>query len=1075
MSDGVFHYQFLQLPEGCRFKVMGATDSNPATEKSSDEGSEISIYYDPLICKLVSHGKDRNEALNRISSALDHYVIRGVTHNIPLLRDIGAVLNESEKRNVVALTAALKGRQAARARRYTNQLRQTNTFINPYSRRYSFAVQTSPEHGKKHFRVEVDFVDADPKKVIVEGVYGDLNLAQNVLELDVDGKPLVTQIAGKKPGEFTLIYQGSPFKLHVFPEKAVEYVQYMKEKPKVDLSSVVLSPMPGAIKSVNVKAGQMVSEGQELVVIEAMKMQNSLHVGKTGKIKAVNCKAGTTTVVPRRRCLARPEFPSIAVGNPAGRRAPRPYSPHPDKHASRAPRSDPSVSSPIHFFFSTGLLVMSTFVNGSNNADPNWRNDVNQAQPNSRYVPPARRQRLGNVPEGTPAQDFGGNGQQPEGVQGYDVNQPPPQAYGGNFGGGYGPPRGGRGGYDRGGRGRGGNRGGDGNFGPPRGGGQPRYAGRYSYDQRNVHDEAQWQQQAAAPQQQQQNSRWAQLDQPDGPHYASGGSGTAPGGNRGGGRGGAVYGAHPTAWQRQDPPDLNLEASLFQGMNSGINFDKYEEIPVEATGENCPQPISSFNELELHEWIQENIKKSGYDRPTPVQKYSIPTLNARRDLMSCAQTGSGKTAAFLVPVINQILKGGPGAVRKAEMTNSGRMCQFPLALIISPTRELSLQIYNESRKFAYRTPVTSALLYGGRENYRDQINKLRLGVHILIATPGRLIDVISSGYIALNECRFLILDEADRMLDMGFEPQIRQIVELNNMPLKGDRVTAMFSATFPKEIQMLAQDFLMPDYVFLAVGRVGSTSENITQEVLWVEEANKRHVLRDLLDQNDSNALTLCFVETKRGASELEYILQRENYKAVAIHGDLKQFERERHLEAFRTGAAPILVATAVAARGLDIPNVMYVINYDLPNDIEEYVHRIGRTGRAGNVGFAKSFINDKNRNIARELAEILVESNQELPDWFEKFVNETQRYGVRGGRGRSGNNARFGGRDHRVQNGNGMPGPSGPPGGMRYAPVPSYAAAPPANFYPGAVPTQRPAYQAPPQPAASQGKSWWD
>lgn len=160
-------------------------------------------------------------------------------------------------------------------------------------------------------------------------------------------------------------------------------------------------------------------------------------------------------------------------------------------------------------------------------------------------------------------------------------------------------------------------------------------------------------------------------------------------------------------------------------MNSGINFDKYEEIPVEVTGRDCPGPISHFADLKLHPWIEENIKKCGYDRPTPVQKYSIPTLNACRDLMSCAQTGSGKTAAFLVPLINRILIDGPGKI-KAPTYQHNRRCQYPLALIISPTRELSLQIYNESRKFAYRTPITSALLYGGRENYREQINKLRV-------------------------------------------------------------------------------------------------------------------------------------------------------------------------------------------------------------------------------------------------------------------------------------------------------------------------------------------------------------
>lgn len=492
-----------------------------------------------------------------------------------------------------------------------------------------------------------------------------------------------------------------------------------------------------------------------------------------------------------------------------------------------------------------------------------------------------------------------------------------------------------------------------------------------------------------------------------------------------------------TSWEQQGPQDPRLEAELFSAQNTGINFDKYEEIPVEATGVNCPPPVQCFTDtnLNLHPWVEENIRKCGYDRPTPVQKYSIPTLNGRRDLMSCAQTGSGKTAAFLLPVINSILKDGPQRVKPKSVDRGGRTCQYPLALIISPTRELSLQIYNESRKFAYRTPITSALLYGGRENYRDQINKLRLGCHILIATPGRLIDVMQNGFIALDACRYLVLDEADRMLDMGFEPQIRQIVEMSGMPAKGDRVTAMFSATFPKEIQILAQDFLMGDYVFLAVGRVGSTSENIRQSVVWVEETNKRHLLMDLLDGSEPEALTLVFAETKRGCSELAYMLSREGYQCVAIHGDLKQCDRERHLDSFRTGQAPILVATAVAARGLDIPNVKHVINYDLPTDIDEYVHRIGRTGRVGNIGVATSFFNDKNRNISHELAELIVEANQELPEWLEEISREG-RHGGGGGRShgggggggrRGGGGNRFGGRDHRVQ----YQAPSGPrPGG---------------------------------------------
>lgn len=540
--------------------------------------------------------------------------------------------------------------------------------------------------------------------------------------------------------------------------------------------------------------------------------------------------------------------------------------------------------------------------------------------------------------------------------------------------------------------------------------GRSNYMGRHSYDRRTLHDEQQWGSQQQGFHRQDDNpdnSRWAALRDP--------------------------IPERQQKWTERLPRNEQLESELFAGMNSGINFDKYEEIPVEATGQDCPPPISLFADLKLHPWIEENIRLSGYGRPTPVQKYSIPTLMNNRDLMSCAQTGSGKTAAFLVPLINNVLQAGPEALFKSTTQQNGRRRQYPAALILSPTRELSLQIYNESRKFAYRTPITSALLYGGRENYRDQINKLRLGVHILIATPGRLIDVMEQGLIGLDGCKFLVLDEADRMLDMGFEPQIRQIVDLSKMPPKGKRVTAMFSATFPKEIQVLAQDFLMPNYVFLAVGRVGSTSENIMQKIVWVEENEKKSFLMDLLDAGEPSALTLVFVETKRGASDLAYYLQKDGYNVVAIHGDLKQFEREKHLETFRSGVAPILVATAVAARGLDIPNVKHVINYDLPSDIDEYVHRIGRTGRVGNVGLATSFFNAKNRNIARDLAELVVEANQELPEWLEELSADAQRYGSRPGRGKGG---RFGGRDHRVQY-TGSSSGSGPhrQNGLNYSP----------------------------------------
>ncbi|XP_003378958.1 putative ATP-dependent RNA helicase Pl10 [Trichinella spiralis] len=453
---------------------------------------------------------------------------------------------------------------------------------------------------------------------------------------------------------------------------------------------------------------------------------------------------------------------------------------------------------------------------------------------------------------------------------------------------------------------------------------------------------------------------------------------------------------------------------LFGSGNTGINFDKYEEIAVEATGQNVPACIQKFSELNLHPWIMDNIRLCHYDKPTPVQKFAIPTALENRDLMACAQTGSGKTAAFLLPILHHILSGGPEMLRKSDTAPNGRRRLYPAALVLAPTRELTLQIFNEACKFSYRTPIMSTILYGGRENYRDQINKLRIGCHLLVATPGRLNDVMNQGYIGLDACRFLVLDEADRMLDMGFEPQIRQIVEMSGMPRRSHRQTMMFSATFPHEIQMLAQDFLVPDYVFLAVGRVGSTSENITQKLVWVEDYDKRAFLLDLLNASSPETLTLIFVETKRGAADLAYFLSGERYSVVAIHGDLKQFEREQHLESFRSGNTPILVATAVAARGLDIPNVKHVINYDLPSEIDEYVHRIGRTGRVGNIGLATTFFNNKNKNMARDLAELLVEANQELPDFLERMARENPRGTQHGNRSR--NQRNFGGRDFRDQ-----------------------------------------------------------
>ncbi|XP_051986362.1 DEAD-box helicase 3 X-linked b isoform X2 [Xyrauchen texanus] len=489
------------------------------------------------------------------------------------------------------------------------------------------------------------------------------------------------------------------------------------------------------------------------------------------------------------------------------------------------------------------------------------------------------------------------------------------------------------------------------------------------------------------------------------------------GGFGGGGNSRWVEESRDEDWSKPLPPNERLEHELFSGSNTGINFEKYDDIPVEATGNNCPPHIESFHDLEMGEIIMGNINLTHYTCPTPVQKHAIPIIKSKRDLMACAQTGSGKTAAFLLPVLSQIYTNGPGEALQAAKNSAqengkyGRRKQYPISLVLAPTRELALQIYDEARKFAYRSHVRPCVVYGGAD-IGQQIRDLERGCHLLVATPGRLVDMMERGKIGLDYCNYLVLDEADRMLDMGFEPQIRRIVEQDTMPPKGLRQTMMFSATFPKEIQILARDFL-EEYIFLAVGRVGSTSENITQKVVWVEENDKRSFLLDLLNATGKESLTLVFVETKKGADALEDFLYREGYACTSIHGDRSQRDREEALNQFRSGRCPILVATAVAARGLDISNVKHVINFDLPSDIEEYVHRIGRTGRVGNLGLATSFFNDKNGNITKDLLDILVEAKQEVPSWLESLAYEHQHKSSSRGRAKRFSGA-FGARDYR-------------------------------------------------------------
>ncbi|EIN09452.1 DEAD-domain-containing protein [Punctularia strigosozonata HHB-11173 SS5] len=496
---------------------------------------------------------------------------------------------------------------------------------------------------------------------------------------------------------------------------------------------------------------------------------------------------------------------------------------------------------------------------------------------------------------------------------------------------------------------------------------------------------------------------------------SGGGRSDYGGGSRGGGGESFGYGSWKDGKHVVGGRNARMEKELYgepddpSKQHTGINFEKYEDIPIEATGAGVPEPVNEFTSPPLDPVLLENIAYARYTRPTPVQKYSVPIVAAGRDLMACAQTGSGKTGGFLFPILSSSFTNGPRAppVEESNGYGYGRARKaYPTALILAPTRELVSQIHEEARKFAYRSWVRPAVVYGGAD-INQQLRTIERGCDLLSATPGRLVDLIERGRISLANVKYLVLDEADRMLDMGFEPQIRRIVQGEDMPGVQDRQTLMFSATFPRDIQMLARDFLK-DYIFLSVGRVGSTSENITQRIEFVEDHDKRSMLLDILTAQEKQGLTLVFVETKRMADMLSDFLYQSQFPATSIHGDRTQREREMALQTFRTGRTPILVATAVAARGLDIPNVTHVINYDLPTDIDDYVHRIGRTGRAGNTGVATAFFNYGNKNIVKDLMELLREANQDIPPWLETVARESSFGGSsRGGRGRGGGGGR--------------------------------------------------------------------
>ena len=389
-------------------------------------------------------------------------------------------------------------------------------------------------------------------------------------------------------------------------------------------------------------------------------------------------------------------------------------------------------------------------------------------------------------------------------------------------------------------------------------------------------------------------------------------------------------------------------------------------IAPEAAPAAAPAPAASaaptltFADFGLAPEIQRALTDQGYTRPTPIQEQAIPVVLQGRDVMGAAQTGTGKTAGFSLPIIQLLM---------AHASSSMSPARHPVrALILTPTRELAVQVAENVKAYAKHTPLRSTVVFGGMD-MKPQTVILRGGVEIVIATPGRLLDHIEQKNISLSQVQMLVMDEADRMLDMGFLPDLQRIINL----LPKQRQNLMFSATFSPEIKKLAATFLN-DPLTIEVARSNQTADKVTQVVYKVTEDQKHALVAHLLRQRDLKQVII-FSNTKIGASRLARVLEQEGMSATAIHGDKSQQERMAALESFKKGEIDVLVATDVAARGLDISDLPCVINFDLPYNAEDYVHRIGRTGRAGASGDAISIYSDKDERLLVDIEKLIKQS----------------------------------------------------------------------------------------------------
>lgn len=389
-----------------------------------------------------------------------------------------------------------------------------------------------------------------------------------------------------------------------------------------------------------------------------------------------------------------------------------------------------------------------------------------------------------------------------------------------------------------------------------------------------------------------------------------------------------------------------------------------------------------LSELQLNNKLKETLKRLSYNQMTPIQKLTIPHILNKSNIVGCAQTGSGKTLAYLLPIANLLLSSQPIQINTST--------SYPVVLIILPTRELAEQTYQESLKVFHETGIVSGVIYGGCA-YDTQIKRLRMGVDILIGTPGRLIDFLDKGFIQLCSIQYFIFDEADRLFDMGFEKDVECIVNDYDMPNKSQRTTLMFSATFPNKVLNMVKS-LVTDYVTITIGEALGKEEDINANVeqrLYLLNDNKTKTKLQAIHQllQIIKGKTIVFVNKRETADNLcSYFISNE-YLATAIHGAKCQDARQEAMTLFSNGTIPLLVATDVASRGLDIPNVDYVINFDFPSNINDYIHRIGRTGRKGFKGRALSYVTEYDRPLFPSIVKLLQRNQQKIPDFLANYL----------------------------------------------------------------------------------------